>query len=59
MDKKQLSEAEIASLTPDECFEQLIGQMKEMSREELMEFAVAIKAYKALKEMEIFETYNK
>ncbi len=46
MNRKQLSEQEIASLTSDECFERLIGMIKEMSRDELIEFYSITEAYK-------------
>lgn len=47
MSEKQLSEEEIASLSPDECFDRLISTVKEMSREELIEFYSLTEAYKA------------
>lgn len=47
MSEKQLSEEEIVSLPSDECFNRLISAMKEMSREELIEFYSLTKAYKA------------
>lgn len=47
MDKKKLSEEEIAQYSSDECFEQLISMTKEMSRDELIEFYALTEAYKA------------
>lgn len=48
MSNQELSEKEIISLSQDECFNRLIGMIKGMSREELIEFAGVIKIYKAL-----------
>ncbi len=47
MDKKQLLEEEIARYSSDECFKQLISMIKEMSRDELIEFYALTEAYKA------------
>lgn len=48
MDNKELSEEEISSLSQEECFNKLIGMIKEMSREELIEFMQLTEMYKAL-----------
>lgn len=48
MDNHKLSEEEIASLSQEECFNKLIGMIKEMSREELIEFMQLTEMYKAL-----------
>lgn len=44
---KKISEKEITSLSQEECFNTLIGMIKEMSREELIEFYVLTETYKA------------
>lgn len=48
MDNHELLEEKIASLSPDECFDTLIGMIREMSREELIAFAGVTKTYKTL-----------
>lgn len=53
MNSKSLSEEKIASLSQDKCFDKLIGMIKEMSREELIEFYGVVEAYKAS------QNYNK
>lgn len=50
MTDKELSKEEIATLSPDEAFEKLIGIIKEMSHDELVEFSKAIEIYKSLNE---------
>lgn len=47
MSEKHLFEEEIASLTSDECYEYLVGIIKEMTRDELIEFYSVIEAYRA------------
>lgn len=48
MNKDDPLEDKIPSLSQEECFDTLISMIKDMSREELTEFADVIKTYKAL-----------
>ena len=45
MNDEHLTEEEIASLSSDEAFEKLIGMLKEMSHDEMLEFYCLIKGY--------------
>lgn len=45
MNDEHLTEEEIASLSSDEAFEKLIGMLKEMSHDEMLEFYYLINGY--------------
>lgn len=47
MNDEHSTEEEIASLSSDDAFEKLIGMLKEMSQDEMLEFYYLIKGYKA------------
>lgn len=51
MDNKELPKEEIEALSSDEAFEKLIGMIKEMSRDELIEFMGVIETYKAIEKI--------
>lgn len=51
MDDKELSKEETETLSSDEAFEKLIGMIREMSRDELIEFMGVIKTYKAIEKI--------
>lgn len=48
MNGDNLTEEKILSLSSEECFDQLIDMIKNMSREELIEFMRIVEVYKAL-----------